>query len=91
MRMALGATPVDILGLILRQGFTMAIVGISAGLALSFAVTRLYRSLLVGVSPTDAISFFGTAALLLLIALAATYLPARRATAISPLVALRHE
>ena len=91
MRMALGATRTDILMLILRQGLAMATFGIAAGLVLSFGVTRFYRSLLVGVSTTDTASFLGTAALLFAIAVTATYFPARRATAISPLAALRHE
>jgi predicted permease len=91
MRMALGATAGDILALILRQGLSISAIGIGAGLVLTFGVTRFYRALLVGVSTTDGFSFFGTAALLLTIALAATYFPARRAASINPLAALRHE
>jgi predicted permease len=91
MRMALGATKGDILALILRQGLGMTAVGIAAGLALSFGVTRFYRAMLVGVSTTDAVSFVATAAVLLTVAVAATYFPARRAAAVSPLVALRQD
>jgi predicted permease len=91
MRMALGASYADILALILKQGFAMTAAGVAAGLVLSLLVTRFYRVLLVGVSTTDAASFLGTTALLVVVALAATILPARRAAAVSPLVALRHD
>jgi predicted permease len=91
MRMALGASYTDILALILKQGLAMTAAGVAAGLVLSLLVTRFYRALLVGVSTTDAASFVGTTALLVVVALAATILPARRAAAVSPLVALRHD
>jgi len=91
MRMALGARSLDIIRLILRQGFGMIAVGIVIGLGISLATTRFFKSLLVGVSATDAVSFVGTTALLLAVALLATYLPARRAAAVDPLVALRNE
>ena len=65
--------------------------GIAAGLIGAMAVTRLFKSLLVGVSTTDAVNFVATTALLLLVGLAATSLPARRASAIDPLLALRNE
>jgi len=91
MRMALGASTGDILALILRQGLGISAVGIAAGLVLSLVVTRFYRSLLVGVSTTDPASFIATAMAVFAIALAATYFPARRAAAVSPLVALRQE
>jgi ABC-type antimicrobial peptide transport system permease subunit len=89
--MALGAGPRDIVTLILRQGFLMIGSGIAAGLAVAVAVTRIFTSLLVGVSATDAVSFAATIALLLIVGLAATYWPARRASAIDPLLALRNE
>jgi predicted permease len=91
MRMALGATRRDIVSLILKQGFGMTAIGIGTGLAAAFGLTRLFKSLLVGISPTDTVSFAGTAILLALVALAATYLPARRAAGVDPLQALRHE
>jgi predicted permease len=91
MRMALGASRRDIVSLILRQGLGMTVAGIGIGLAGAFAVTRLFKSLLVGVSTTDSVSFVGTTLLLVLVALAACYLPARRAAGIDPLQALRQE
>ena len=91
MRMALGATRGDIVSLILRQGLGMALAGVGIGLAAAFGVARLFKTLLVGVSATDGVSFAGTAVLLVLVALAASYLPARRAARIDPLAALRHE
>jgi predicted permease len=91
MRMALGATRGDIVSLILKQGLGMTLTGIAIGLAIAFALTRLFRSLLVGVSATDGVSFAGTTLLLVLVALAACYLPARRASRIDPLQALRNE
>ena len=91
MRMALGATRGDIVSLILKQGLGMTLTGIGIGLAGAFALTRLFKSLLVGVSATDGVSFGGTTLLLMLVALAACYLPARRAARIDPLQALRNE
>ena len=69
----------------------MTLAGVGLGLAGAFGVTRLFKSLLVGVSATDSVSFIGTTLLLVLVALAATYLPARRAAGIDPLQALRNE
>jgi predicted permease len=91
MRMALGARRFDITTLILRQAFGMIGIGVAIGLAVAFGATRLFASLLVGVSATDTLSFAATTALLLIVGLVATYLPARRAASISPLTALRHE
>ena len=91
MRIALGATRRDIVSLIVKQGLGMTLMGIGLGLAGALALTRLFKSLLVGVSATDAVSFAGTSALLVLVALAACYLPARRASRIDPLQALRNE
>ncbi len=91
MRMALGARRSDIVALVLRQGFTMIALGIGIGLAAAFGVTRLFKSLLVGVSATDATSFGATTLLLLIVALLATYIPARRAATVDPLIALRNE
>jgi predicted permease len=91
MRMALGATRRDIVTLILRQGLGMTLGGVAIGLAGAFAVTRFFKSLLVGVSATDGVSFIATTLLLVAVAVAATYLPARRAASIDPLQALRNE
>lgn len=91
MRMALGASRGDIVSLILKQGVGMTLTGIGIGLAVALAVTRLFKSLLVGISSTDAVSFAGTAALLVVVSMVATYLPARRAAALDPTQALRQE
>ena len=91
MRMALGATRADIMVLILKQGVGLTVVGVAIGLAGAIGTTRFFKTLLVGVSATDAASFAGTTALLLVVALCATYLPARRASRIDPLQALKNE
>jgi ABC-type antimicrobial peptide transport system permease subunit len=91
MRMALGAAPRDIVSLIVRQGLAMTGIGVGLGLVVSFALTRVFRSLLVGVSATDGVSFAGTTLLLVIVALVAAYVPARRAAGVDPLTALRHE
>jgi predicted permease len=91
MRMALGATRGNIVSLILKQGLGMTLAGIGVGLAGALAMTRLFKSLLVGVSATDTLSFAGTTLLLVAVAIAAAYLPARRASRIDPLQALRNE
>jgi predicted permease len=91
IRMAIGAQPGDIRRLILRRGALLALLGIAAGLAVALALTRLMQGLLYGVSATDPLTLTGAAALLVGVALAASYVPARRATRGDPLVALRHE
>lgn len=91
MRMALGANRTDILSLVLKQGLGVTVVGAAIGIVGAAGVTRLFASQLVGVSATDSVSFIGTTVLLVLVALAACYLPARRAAAIDPLQALRQE
>jgi putative ABC transport system permease protein len=91
IRMALGAQVADVLKLILKQGIVLAVAGETIGLAGAFALTRLLRSLLFGVTPTDSTIFIVVFAVLTAVALLASYLPARRATKVDPLVALRYE
>ena len=81
----------DVLKLIVGSGMALAGIGVILGLAGAFAITRLMASLLFGVSPTDVLTFALVSAGLLLVALLACYLPARRATKVDPLVALRYE
>lgn len=91
IRVALGAQNFDVLSLILRQGAQLALIGIGIGLLAAWQVTRLLRKLLYGVSATDPLTFMGVGLLLIGVALLACYLPARRASKVDPLVALRHE
>ena len=91
VRIALGARPGDILGMIVRQGMELSVVGIVAGLAGAFAVTRVMASLLFGVSAIDAATFAAVPGILGAVAFAATTVPALRATRVDPMVALREE
>jgi putative ABC transport system permease protein len=91
VRVALGARPGNILGLVVRQGMELAVVGIGVGLIGAAALTRVMASLLFGVSATDALTFGAVAVLLAAVAFAAAVIPAHRATTVDPLVALRDE
>jgi ABC-type antimicrobial peptide transport system permease subunit len=91
VRMALGAQSRDVLKLVVKQGAGLTLAGAAIGIALSFAATRLVANLLYGVKPTDPVTFIFVALFLLCVAVVACYLPARRATRVDPLVALRHD
>jgi putative ABC transport system permease protein len=91
IRMALGAQRGEVLSMVLRQGTKLAVAGIVAGVVIGLMLTRMMESVLYGVSAADPISFAGAAVLLVLVALVACYLPARRAMKVDPMVALRYE
>jgi putative ABC transport system permease protein len=91
IRLALGASTIDVLGLIVRNGLTLVVIGVAFGLAGAFALTRLMTTLLFGVTPTDGLTIFVVSAVLIGVALLACLIPARRATRVDPLVALRYE
>jgi putative ABC transport system permease protein len=91
IRMALGAKTVDLFKLIVGEGMLLVIIGLSIGLVAALAMTRVMSSLLFGVSATDPATFAAVLLLLMVVALLACFIPARRATRVSPMVALRHE
>jgi predicted permease len=91
LRMVLGAQGGDVLGLVMKQGAGMVLIGLAAGLVTAFALTRLMASLLFSVAPTDAATFASVTAVLAAVGLAACYVPARRATRVDPMQTLRYE
>jgi putative ABC transport system permease protein len=91
IRMALGAKRTDVLRMVVRQGMTMTLIGLALGLIGVFGLSRVIAGLLYGVSPTDPLTFIGVSIVLLMVALLACLIPARRATRVDPIVALRSE
>jgi putative ABC transport system permease protein len=90
-RIALGASRSDVVGMVVRESFAVGVVGVAAGVSAAYGLTRVLSSVLYGVTPTDSPSFVLAAISMLLVAAAASYLPARRAATVDPLVALRSE
>jgi putative ABC transport system permease protein len=91
VRVTMGAQPQDVFRIIVGEGLRLALIGVAVGLIAAFALTRLLQSFLFGISAYDPLTFVGVSVLLILVAVAACYFPARRATQVDPLVALRYE
>ena len=91
IRLALGSQGGDVLQMVLRQGAKLALVGVAIGICAAFGLTRLMRNLLFGVTAYDPVTFATVAVLLVLVALLACFIPARRAMLVDPIVALRYE
>jgi putative ABC transport system permease protein len=89
--MAIGAAPRDVLAMIVGQGMRLALIGLAIGMALALAATRLIGSLLFGLSPTDPLTLVSIALLLVAVTGLASWIPARRAAHVDPMIALRHE
>jgi putative ABC transport system permease protein len=91
VRMALGAQRMDVMRLVVGEGAGMALVGVAAGVAAAWGLTRLMANQLFGVTAQDPLTFAAVAIVLALVALLACYLPARRAVRVDPMIALRHQ
>jgi putative ABC transport system permease protein len=91
IRMALGATRADIMRLVVGNGMLLTLIGIGIGIVASIGLTRVMQSFLFGVGATDAVTFIAVSALLIAVALVANYIPARKATRVNPVIALRYE
>jgi putative ABC transport system permease protein len=91
IRLALGAQRNTVLGLVLSEGLRLMVVGLAVGAGVAYALAQVLQAYLFGVKPTDPLTFTGVALLFVLIALLACYFPARRATRVDPMVALRQE
>jgi putative ABC transport system permease protein len=91
IRLALGAQPIDVLRVVMEQGAKLSLAGVAIGLVAALGLTRLMSTLLYGVKPTDFFTYLSVTAILVFVALAACFLPARRASRVDPMIALRHE
>jgi len=91
LRMALGAQRSDVLKMVIGQGMILTLIGVVVGLVASFLLARFMSSLLFGVAATDPVTFIGVSLVLAATALLAAFIPARRATRVDPMIALRHE
>ncbi len=91
IRMALGAKPADVLGMVIRQGITLTLIGVAIGVLVALGVTRLISSMIFGVTPYDPVTFITVAVVLVAVAFLACYIPARRAMRVDPMIALRYE
>jgi putative ABC transport system permease protein len=91
IRMALGAQKTDVLKMTVKQGLKLVGIGLVAGLAVAFVLTRVMASLLFGISATDPVTFLSISVVLMAVALVASYVPALRATRVDPMIALRYQ
>jgi putative ABC transport system permease protein len=91
IRMALGAQDSDVLRLVVGHGLALAVIGMTLGVAGALVLTRFLASMLYGIRPTDPLTYLGVCLLLMAVAMVASYIPARRATKVDPMEALRYE
>jgi putative ABC transport system permease protein len=91
IRIALGARPAEVLRLVLGQGMLLTLAGLAAGIAMSLALTRYLKSVLFGITSSDLLTYAGVTFLLCMVSLIACYIPARRATKVDPMEALRYQ